>query len=205
MAIITRWRMPPDSWCGYSRTRRAGAGMPTSVSISIARFSASRAFMPWCSRTVSPICRPTVSTGLRLVIGSWKIIEIALPRMSRISGSDSASRSRPSKRMRPAILPGGSAISRRIDIEVTDLPQPDFADDRRRSRRRRCGTTGPRPRAPRRPACRNGVCRFSTSSSAMARSDRFARRGSSASRSPSPSRFTASTVMQRKIAGKNTM
>ena len=27
--------------------------------------------------------------------------------------------------MRPAILPGGSWISRRIDIEVTDLPQPD--------------------------------------------------------------------------------
>ena len=26
MAIITRWRMPPDNWCGYSRTRRAGRG-----------------------------------------------------------------------------------------------------------------------------------------------------------------------------------
>ena len=26
MAIITRWRMPPESWCGYSRTRRAGVG-----------------------------------------------------------------------------------------------------------------------------------------------------------------------------------
>ena len=30
-------------------------------------------------------------------------------------------------------------------------------------------------------------------------------RGSSASRRPSPSRFTASTVSDRKIAGKNTM
>ena len=40
---------------------------------------------PWCSRSVSPICRPTVSTGLRLVIGSWKIMEMSLPRMSRIS------------------------------------------------------------------------------------------------------------------------
>ena len=37
MAIITRWRMPPESWCGYSRTRRSGSGMPTSVSISTAR------------------------------------------------------------------------------------------------------------------------------------------------------------------------
>src|ERR671935_64830 len=29
MAIITRWRMPPESWCGYSRTRRRASGMPT--------------------------------------------------------------------------------------------------------------------------------------------------------------------------------
>ena len=26
IAIITRWRMPPESWCGYSSTRRSGAG-----------------------------------------------------------------------------------------------------------------------------------------------------------------------------------
>ena len=24
IAIITRWRIPPESWCGYSSTRRAG-------------------------------------------------------------------------------------------------------------------------------------------------------------------------------------
>src|SRR5580658_4271738 len=34
---------------------------------------------------------------------------------------------------------------------------------------------------------------------------RFANRGSSASRNPSPNILTASTVTQRKIAGKNTM
>jgi hypothetical protein len=32
MAITTRWRMPPESWWGYSRTRLAGSGMPTEVS-----------------------------------------------------------------------------------------------------------------------------------------------------------------------------
>ena len=31
--------------------------------------------------------------------------------------------------MEPAILPGGSGIKRRIDIAVTDLPQPEFTDD----------------------------------------------------------------------------
>ena len=29
MAIITRWRMPPDSWKGYQRIRSSGEGMPT--------------------------------------------------------------------------------------------------------------------------------------------------------------------------------
>ena len=31
IAIITRWRMPPDISCGYCLTRRSGLGMPTSV------------------------------------------------------------------------------------------------------------------------------------------------------------------------------
>src|SRR5438105_6739355 len=50
---------------------------------------------------------------------------MSLPRMARISRSDICSRSLPAKRMVPAILPGGSGISRISDIEVTDLPQPD--------------------------------------------------------------------------------
>ena len=32
IAIMTRWRMPPDSWCGYSLSRRSGSGMPTDCS-----------------------------------------------------------------------------------------------------------------------------------------------------------------------------
>ena len=36
IAIITRWRMPPESWCGYSPARRSGSGMSTRASISIA-------------------------------------------------------------------------------------------------------------------------------------------------------------------------
>ena len=37
MAIITRWRMPPESLCGYSSKRCSGAGMRTCRSTSIAR------------------------------------------------------------------------------------------------------------------------------------------------------------------------
>ncbi len=36
MAIITRCRMPPDSWCGYSSSRRAASGMRTLSSMSSA-------------------------------------------------------------------------------------------------------------------------------------------------------------------------
>src|SRR3954452_2976430 len=50
---------------------------------------------------------------------------MSLPRIARISRSDICSKSLPAKRMLPAILPGGSGISRISDIEVTDLPQPD--------------------------------------------------------------------------------
>jgi oligopeptide transport system ATP-binding protein len=41
IAIITRCRMPPDIWCGYSSTRCSAAGLPTCLSISIARARAS--------------------------------------------------------------------------------------------------------------------------------------------------------------------
>ncbi len=82
--------------------------------------------MLWCSTSVSAICRPIVSTGLSEVIGSWKIIEIWLPRIARISASVSSSRFLPSNIRRPeTILPGGEAISRRIESAVTLLPQPD--------------------------------------------------------------------------------
>src|SRR6266542_5027384 len=67
-----------------------------------------------------------VSTGFNDVIGSWKIIEMASPRTLRISASGSSSRSRPSKITRPpTVRPGGDAIRRRIDSDVTLLPQPD--------------------------------------------------------------------------------
>ena len=66
MAIMTRWRMPPDSWCGYSSNRRAGAGMRTRPSASIAfAFSAAADALRSCARIASVIWSPTVNTGLR--------------------------------------------------------------------------------------------------------------------------------------------
>src|SRR5438552_4781161 len=81
MAIMMRWRMPPESWCGYSFTRRSAFGMCTSLSISIVLAIASRRPRRSCRRTASAICSPTVNTGFSEVIGSWKIIAISLPRI----------------------------------------------------------------------------------------------------------------------------
>ena len=43
MAIITRWLMPPESWCGKAERRRSGSEMPTSRSSSIERSRRARA------------------------------------------------------------------------------------------------------------------------------------------------------------------
>ena len=82
-----------------------------------------------CHRIVSINWSPIVKTGLSDVIGSWKIIEIWLPRMRRISRRDFASRFSPSKRIwPPPMRPGGLGRSPRIDKAVTLLPQPELAD-----------------------------------------------------------------------------
>ena len=67
-----------------------------------------------------------MSTGLSEVIGSWKMKPISLALMSSSSLLVSGTRSRPSNRIWPSTMrPGGIAISFRIDIAVTVLPQPD--------------------------------------------------------------------------------
>ena len=102
IAIITRCRMPPDSWCGYSSSRRSGAGIRTSSQqLDRAARAPSRRDSPRCFVSTSPICRPTLKTGLSDVIGSWKTNEICRPRTWRRRRGGSASRSTPSK-MRPA-------------------------------------------------------------------------------------------------------
>ena len=101
--------------------------MPTRSSSSAARSFAS--LLAPCSKCVSSasrIWRPIVSTGFRLVIGSWKIIAISRPRIPRSSSSESWSRSRPPK----SAVPVGDAAraragSRAARATVTLLPQPD--------------------------------------------------------------------------------
>ena len=85
MAIITRWHWPPDIWCGKEPRRSSGSAMPTSVSSSMARARRCARSMPMWKRSTSSIWKPTVKHGLRLAIGSWKIIAMSLPTILRRS------------------------------------------------------------------------------------------------------------------------
>ncbi len=83
-AITTRWRMPPENWCGYCSSRCSAAGMPVSCSSFTARARASSALTGRCVRMVSVSCRPMVYSGFSEVSGSWKMAPMRLPRMARI-------------------------------------------------------------------------------------------------------------------------
>src|SRR5215472_2551879 len=91
---------------------------------------------------------------------------MSLPRMARISVSQSFRRSLPRNRIAPEILPGGSGISRISDIEVTDLPQPDSPTIASVSPSSTWNETPPTARLMP-PGVRKCVCKFWTSSNAI--------------------------------------
>ena len=78
--------------------------MPTAFSISTARRLATVLVALACSWTASRSCWPMVCTGLSEVIGSWKIIEISLPRTLRSSDGGSSSRLRPLNMASPLLV-----------------------------------------------------------------------------------------------------
>ena len=68
-----------------------------------------------------------MKTGLSEVIGSWKIIEMSLPRIFAISSSSSVREVLPVEddRSSSASTRPGASISLMIESAVTDLPLPD--------------------------------------------------------------------------------
>src|SRR6185312_4231145 len=99
--------------------------MPTAFSISSARFEAAAFVVSACSWTASRSCLPIECTGLSEVIGSWKIIEISLPRTVRSSEGGSSSRLRPLKTASPVETVFARGFRPMIVRQVTLLPQPD--------------------------------------------------------------------------------
>ena len=64
-AIITRWRMPPDSWLGCCFSTISGRRMRTTSRSSLARAGMLPAFASGLCAIASASCAPTVITGLR--------------------------------------------------------------------------------------------------------------------------------------------
>ena len=125
MAIITRWFMPPESWCGNAESRCSGEGMPTSARSSAARRRLCALSMSRWAFKASISWKPTVKQGLRLDIGSWKIIAMSLPMILRRWRDERSSRLWPSKLILSAVtfaVQGSSPITASM---ATDLPDPD--------------------------------------------------------------------------------
>src|ERR1700682_1930545 len=73
----------------------------------------------------SSIWVPTLVTGFRDVIGSWKIMATSLPRNSRTSSSFFWTTSWSLKMIRPDTIRPGSGTSRRMEKAVIVFPEPD--------------------------------------------------------------------------------
>jgi hypothetical protein len=73
IAIITRWFMPPLIWCGKSLRRLSRRECRRARELDRALASLLVVHVE-CRRSVSASWKPMVKHGLRLVVGSWKII-----------------------------------------------------------------------------------------------------------------------------------
>ena len=166
IAIITRWRKPPESWCGYCCEPALGAPMPTARSIAMLARSRRSVAQPAMQ---AQYLGDLEADGERRVEARHRLLEdhadaIAAHGAHRAVGErrqifaieqDAAGLRSPR---------GGDGISRMIDIAETLLPQPDSPTrptvspaptakrhilDARERTRPRCGTrrSGPRPKA----------------------------------------------------------
>ena len=155
MAIITRWRMPPDSSCGYCRSRRSGSEMRTASSAS--QRQPPRRPAPstrrW-ARIASAICRPTrhhrVERGHRL-LEDHRDLAAAHPPHLRAPASAEQVAARRSSTWPPAIR--GHRLrqqphdrQRGHRLAASPIRRRCTASRRRSRSKLRSSTTGLRPR-----------------------------------------------------------
>ena len=117
--------MPPENWYGYQRSRSSGSGMPTERSRAMAVAFASDRDMPRWKRSDSVIWRPTRTTGLSAVTGSWKTMAICAPQMPCSSSRETLARSTPPKTTLPSRMTLWSGRRPITERERTVLPDPD--------------------------------------------------------------------------------
>ena len=95
-----------------------------------------------CTASASPIWLPIVWSGEKEVIGSWKIMPMRLPRidMNSFERGESFARSTLPTALSlnwisPPVMCAVRGRMPRIACAVTDLPEPEFADQRHRASR----------------------------------------------------------------------
>ena len=133
MAIMTRWRSPPDSSWGYARRRRAGSGTPTASSSRMASVE-----LPAASAT----CRPIRMVGLSEVMGSWKTAPRCSLRTRRDPSAPAATMSvphttacpghaggRPGRQQSEQGEPEHALARSRLADQSQDLAGPDVEGD----------------------------------------------------------------------------
>jgi len=104
---------------------RSTWGRRTCSIMSRMRLRRARASRLVWARSTSSIWRPTGTTGLRAVIGSWKIIAILVARSCRSRLSVAVRSSSPTSLTLPAVGVSEPFCNRPITVsEVTDLPEP---------------------------------------------------------------------------------
>src|SRR3954469_11969669 len=99
--------------------------MPTAFRSSSARARACFFETSSCRRIASASWSPILCTGLRLVIGSWKIIAISFPRISRRRRGLAVRTSSPFHNACPVDIADRFGLSPMIVRHVTLFPEPD--------------------------------------------------------------------------------
>ncbi len=125
MAIMTRWRIPPESWWGYSFARCAAAGILDRARSGTTCAATSAGSKTLCADMASSTCARMRMSGLSELMASWKLIATRSPRMRRSASSSMSSTSRPSMTILPVTIRPGSGTRRMIDKPSVVLPQPD--------------------------------------------------------------------------------
>ena len=126
IAIITRWRMPPDSWCGYSLARRFGVGdADLAEHLHRARPSAS----PAADRLVQlHRLGDLVAAGEDRVERRHRLLEdhrdLVAADVAHLLSRD-LEQVPAAQHHAPSTIRPGARMSRIIDIAVMLLPQPD--------------------------------------------------------------------------------
>ena len=128
IAIIARWRMPPENSCGYWSTRRSANGTPTLSSSSIVRVARSVVLHPGVVSRER--LGDLVADREHRVQRRHRVLEdhrhLAAAKLAKLLLRASVSRSWPLYSASPlAIRPGGIGMSPRTESIDTLLPDPD--------------------------------------------------------------------------------